>query len=426
MLKKKFAIKGPVLIVIAAMLWALDGVFRRSLYSLSPLVIVFLEHLVGTLLILPFLLRGWKEIQSFTKKEMVMICGISLLSSLLGTLWFTTALLKTNFIPFSVVFLLQKIQPVFVIFTAWIVLKERITKQYLFWAGLALLTAYFVTFPGGIVTLSAGAGTIEAALYALGAAFAWGSATVFSKIDLTTKSDTVVTGLRFLITSVLAGAAVVIFGQSQVLTTVTLPQLGTFVVIALSTGLVALSLYYKGLAVTEAKVSTILELVFPVSAVLLDIVVYKSVLAPSQYLAAVMLLFAALRLTKLREKGEVFTSKKIKGKGRGKKMGFPTINLAIPKKLSIVDGIYAVRVHIGRTSYAGALHFGATPVFGEKKKSLEVYLLDVKDLPNAKVVGKNIEVEVVRRVRPVMNFATPRLLVDQIALDVAHIRSILS
>lgn len=421
----KFSIRGPVFIVIAAMLWALDGVFRRSLYSLSPLVIVFLEHVAGAFLILPFFLRGWKEIRTITKKELVMLGGISLLSSLLGTLWFTTALLKTNFIPFSVVFLLQKIQPVFVIFTAWVVLKERITKQYLYWAGVALIAAYFVTFPGGKVTLSTGAGTLEAALYAFGAAFAWGSATVFSKIALTTKSDTVVTGFRFLITSILAGAAVVIFGQSHVLSTVTLPQLGIFVVIALSTGMVALSLYYRGLAVTEAKVSTILELVFPVSAVFLDIVLYKSVLAPSQYLAAVILLFAALKLTKLREKGEIFISKKIKGKGRGKKMGFPTINLAIPRSLSIDDGIYAVRVKINTHSYNGALHFGEIPTFREKKKSLEVYLLDVKSLPNSKVAGKNIEVEIVRRIRPVMNFATSVLLADQIALDVVHIKSIL-
>ena len=34
-----------------------------------------------------------------------------LLSGVLGTLWFTTALLQVNFIPFSVVFLLQKLQP---------------------------------------------------------------------------------------------------------------------------------------------------------------------------------------------------------------------------------------------------------------------------------------------------------------------------
>ncbi|MBI5614364.1 EamA family transporter [Candidatus Gottesmanbacteria bacterium] len=425
MLKKKLSIKGPVFIVIAAMLWALDGVFRRSLYSLSPLVIVFLEHAVGTLLIFPFLLRGWKEIRSLTKKELAVLGGISLLSSLLGTLWFTTALLKTNFIPFSVVFLLQKVQPVFVIFTAWLVLKERITKQYLLWAGMALVAAYFVTFPGGIVSFATGTGTLEAALYALAAAFAWGSSTVFSKIALETKSDTVVTGLRFFITSILAGAAVVVFGQSQVLSTVTLPQIGMFVVIALSTGMVALSLYYKGLAVTEAKVSTILELVFPVSAVLLDIIVYKSVLAPSQYLAAVVLLFAAFRLTKLREKGVVFTSKKIKGKGRGKKMGFPTINLAIPKMLSIEDGIYAVCVKIGSASYKGAMHFGPIPAFGETHKSLEVYLLDTKNLPNSKVVGKSIEVEVVRRIRPVMNFGSPVLLADQISLDVRHAEAIL-
>jgi hypothetical protein len=36
-------------------------------------------------------------------------------------------------------------------------------------------------------------------------------------------------------------------------------------------------------------VTTILELTFPVLAVLIDIFVYKSVLAPSQYVAAVLM-----------------------------------------------------------------------------------------------------------------------------------------
>ena len=33
---------GPVLIAIAAALWALDGITRRSLYHLLPIIIVFL------------------------------------------------------------------------------------------------------------------------------------------------------------------------------------------------------------------------------------------------------------------------------------------------------------------------------------------------------------------------------------------------
>src|SRR3989344_4712248 len=141
---------GPGLIVLAAFLWALDGILRRSLYSLPPITIVFYEHLIGLLILLPFFLRAARG-QKLTKREWGAMFLVGTLSSVLGTLWFTTALLKTGFIAFSVVFLLQKLQPVFTVATAAIVLKEKITKDYITWAGLAFVAAYFVTFPGGRV-----------------------------------------------------------------------------------------------------------------------------------------------------------------------------------------------------------------------------------------------------------------------------------
>ncbi len=80
--------------------------------------------------------------------------------------------------------LLQKLQPIFAIATATIFLKEKFDNRYIKWALLAILSAYFVTFANGLVNLQTGEGTIIAALYALGAAFAWGSSTTFSKMLL--------------------------------------------------------------------------------------------------------------------------------------------------------------------------------------------------------------------------------------------------
>ena len=41
---KKWWNFGPALIVLAAVLWALDGIIRRSLFTLPPIVIVFYEN----------------------------------------------------------------------------------------------------------------------------------------------------------------------------------------------------------------------------------------------------------------------------------------------------------------------------------------------------------------------------------------------
>ena len=298
-LSLKFAkLHGPTFIIVAAILWALDGVLRRSLFSLQPLTIVFYEHLIGSLILLPLVWRSVTSIK-LTKQSILLICGIALLSGLLGTLWFTTALTKINFIPFSVVFLLQKLQPLFAATTAAIFLKEKISGRYLAWAGVALAAGYFVTFPGGVVNTATGAATTIAALYALGAAAAWGSSTTFSKMLLNTYSTQVSTALRFFTTTAFAFVAVVLFQDVSQLFVVSGSQLLRFTTIALSTGMIALYLYYKGLQFTEARVSTILELTFPVLAVAIDAFVYKSMLTPGQIIAAVILFYAMSRTAKL-------------------------------------------------------------------------------------------------------------------------------
>jgi len=250
------------------------------------------------LIIAPFFFRKWRE-EKLNGKEWAAIIFVSLLSGVLGTLWFTTALLKVNFISFSVVFLLQKLQPIFAIAAAAILLKEKVDRRYIGWALLALVAAYFVTFKNGIVNLDTGTGTVIAALFALGAAFAWGFSTAFSRYALLKHSHTVITGLRFFLTVPLAFIFVAALGKIPELGVISGSQLGRLVIIALSTGMVALWIYYRGLKFTEAKVSTILELVFPLTAVIIDIFLYKTFLAPSQYLAAVVLLFAAYRVSKL-------------------------------------------------------------------------------------------------------------------------------
>lgn len=291
---------GPILIVIAAVLWALDGILRRSLYELPPVTIVFYEHLIGAILLAPFVADRFR-LEKITKREWGLVIIIALMSGLLGTLFFTTALGQVNFIPFSVVFLLQKLQPLFAITSAALLLGEKVTRKYLPWAGLALLAAYFVTFPGGVVNVATGAGTAMAALFAFGAAACWGTATTFSRMLLLKVSNTMATGLRFITTTVFAGVAVAIMGQLPSLLMPTPSQFGRFVIIALSTGMVALWLYYRGLKQTEAKISTILELAFPLLAVFIDMFVYKSWLQPTQYLAAGVLMFAMYRVAKLNQ-----------------------------------------------------------------------------------------------------------------------------
>lgn len=289
---------GPTLIFVAAVLWALDGIVRRSLFSLPPVTIVFYEHLIGSLILVPIV---WPELKKLklTKRVMGLTALIALLSGLLGTFWFTAALVKVSFISFSVVYLLQKLQPIFAAGSAHLLLKEKLTKTYLIWAALALLAAYFVTFPRGMVDFSAGNQNLIAALLAFGAAVAWGTSTTFSKMLLKETTDSVATALRFITTTIFGLMAVLVMGQAASLSAPDVSQFLRFALIAISTGMLALWIYYRGLQKTEAKVSTIIELTFPLLAIIIDTILYKTVLDVTQYLAAGVLLFAIYRVGKL-------------------------------------------------------------------------------------------------------------------------------
>ncbi len=291
---------GPIFILIAATLWAFDGLIRQHLYSLPPITIILLEHIIGLIILSPFVLKYVLQTK-LAKREWGLVVLVAVLSGLLGTLWFTTALGKVHFISISVVFLLQKLQPIFAITTARIFLKEKLDARYIKWAVLAIIAAYFVTFKNGVVDFKTGEGTIIAALYALGAAFAWGSSTTFSKMLLGKVDSKVSTFYRFLFTIIIAIPVLFLSGYGASLASPTSAQFGWLALIAVSTGMVALLIYYRGLVKTPVHISTILELTFPFIAIFLDMMVNHTALSITQWIAAIALVFSIYQIAKLRE-----------------------------------------------------------------------------------------------------------------------------
>ena len=123
-----------------------------------------------------------------------------------------------------------------------------------------------------------------------------------------------------------------------------------------------------------------------------------------------------------------FESIHIKGKGRGKPMGFPTINLKIPNNFKLKDGIYTAKVTIDSKVFISALHYGPVPTFDENEKSLEVYLIEVtnNDLINQGLENldeKIIKVEIIKFLRDIIKFKLVEDLVKQIKEDVNLIKS---
>lgn len=296
---KKILTFGPLFIIIAALLWSFDGVLRISLYSLPPSVVVFYEHLLGAAVLLLFVPKWFGDLKKMTRKEWIAITLVSLFSGALGTIFYTTALQKTHFIQYSVVVLLQQqLQPIWVFITAALLLKEKISKRFLFWALLSLVAAYFISFKNLTVNFSTDKETIAGAVLGLLAGLVWGTSTAFSKLVLNKVSYLTGTVLRFYLAPIFAFLFIASQNQVHALFTLTQMQWITLWIITFSAGMVAVVIYYYGLKKTPARVSTICELVFPASAILIDYFYYHHGLSVTQILGVILLLFCIYQITR--------------------------------------------------------------------------------------------------------------------------------
>lgn len=289
---------GSLAVIIAAFLWSLDGLLRRALYTLPADVIVFWEHLLGTLILLPLILYSWKKFRTLTKRQWMAIIIVAFLSGALGTIFYTAALAKINFIPFSVIVLLQQLQPIFAIGAATILLKEPLSRKYIALATIALIAAYFISFPDLQVNFDTGQGTLVAALLAVGAAAAWGISTALSKYSLKATPTLHITAIRFFFAAIFALGFIFTFGHADQLGEMTLVQWRYLLLITFSTGLLALWVYYFGLKRVRATKSTLLELTWPLSAALYGLVFLHEQLSPTQWFGSIVLLVIVIILAR--------------------------------------------------------------------------------------------------------------------------------
>jgi len=110
----------------------------------------------------------------------------------------------------------------------------------------------------------------------------------------------------------------------------------------------------------------------------------------------------------------------MKGTLMGRKMGFPTINVAFDST-DLPFGVYAVRVSILDTTgvYKGALHYGPRKVLGLMEPSLEVHLLDFSD----DLYGQKVKIDVFEKIRDTRDFDDMDALKRQIRYDVDAVRA---
>ncbi len=115
--------------------------------------------------------------------------------------------------------------------------------------------------------------------------------------------------------------------------------------------------------------------------------------------------------------------KVVTGRDRGGKLlGIPTANINLHDELCPKTGIYAVTVECEGNQHRGVANIGYSPTFEDHEFTVEVHILDFSD----KIYSKKIRVNFIKRIRDEIKFSNISELIDQIKLDIAAAREILT
>jgi riboflavin kinase/FMN adenylyltransferase len=111
----------------------------------------------------------------------------------------------------------------------------------------------------------------------------------------------------------------------------------------------------------------------------------------------------------------------VKGRRRGRVIGFKTANINPHHEAIPPSGVYAVYTKVEDKTYKSVLNIGTRPTFGEKEPTIEVHIFGI----DRNLYGKDIEIYFKRRLRPEKRFQNKDHLVAQIIKDAEKAKRLL-
>jgi len=111
----------------------------------------------------------------------------------------------------------------------------------------------------------------------------------------------------------------------------------------------------------------------------------------------------------------------IEGDKRGRELGYPTANFALPAHSGLAQGVYAVRLKLGNRLLDGVAAYGK-PMFDNVQPPFEVHIFDFDE----DIYGRYIHVDFIARLRGQEKYERVEDLVAQMHLDADNARSILA
>ncbi|MFD2117965.1 DMT family transporter [Paenibacillus yanchengensis] len=282
---------GFWLIVIGAALWGADPLFRIILLkeNMTATQITLIEHIILFIIMMPVLWKHRSELQGLKLRHIGALLFLSWGGSAIATIMFTRGLSSGDL---NTVILLQKLQPLFAILMAKLLLKERLPKHFSWLLIIALAGTYLLTFGFAFPFGNISNFTQVGSLFALIAAALWGGSTVMGRLMVGQMQPVTVTSLRFILAlPLLIGITInqgdpwLVATDAGTLTAVSINLLAQ----ALLPGLLSIFIYYKGLTTTKASVATLAELSFPMVSVLINWIVFNQVISIAQAFGFVLI-----------------------------------------------------------------------------------------------------------------------------------------
>jgi riboflavin kinase / FMN adenylyltransferase len=112
----------------------------------------------------------------------------------------------------------------------------------------------------------------------------------------------------------------------------------------------------------------------------------------------------------------------VAGEGRGRTIGIPTANLAVPEGVLVpANGVYAGHAEVDGVRYPSVTNVGHRPTFRGRGRTVEVHLLDA----DVELYGRQLRVTFEHRLRDERRFADADELVGQIRADILEARRLL-
>lgn len=109
----------------------------------------------------------------------------------------------------------------------------------------------------------------------------------------------------------------------------------------------------------------------------------------------------------------------IGGNRLGRRLGFPTANIAIGDDLAVENGVYASKVYVDGEEYSAMTNIGVRPSVDGSKRLLETHLFGFQGL----LYGLKLRVELYDKIRDEKKFASVEELRKQIASDAEKIKN---